>query len=108
MKYRVELAARAGRDLKRIYRRIDAEYSVRARAWFNGIEGAIISLEEHPSRCPAIPEDDRLRHLLYGKKPDVYRIIYAIDERSHMVTVLHIRHGARDALTPEGGDDVQR
>ena len=36
-----------------------------------------------------------LRHLLFGKKPNVYRIIYAIDERTHVVRVLHIRHGAR-------------
>jgi toxin ParE1/3/4 len=62
------------------------------------------SLDEHPTRAPVIPEDDSLRHLLYGRKPNVYRIIYAIDERSRVVTVLHIRHGARKAFTPPGGD----
>jgi hypothetical protein len=34
-------------------------------------------------------------------------VIYAIDEASRVVTVLHIRHGARDAfLTEEPEDDA--
>jgi toxin ParE1/3/4 len=37
-----------------------------------------------------------LRHLLYGKKPHVYRVIYDIDEQRQLVTVLTIRHGARE------------
>jgi hypothetical protein len=44
-----------------------------------------------------------VRHLLYGRSRNVYRIIYAIDERGLAVTVLHIRHGARDAYAP--GDE---
>jgi toxin ParE1/3/4 len=49
------------------------------------------------------PDDARLRHLLYGRKPNVYRIIYAIDEGNRVVTVLHIRHGSRKAFTTPGG-----
>jgi mRNA-degrading endonuclease RelE of RelBE toxin-antitoxin system len=37
-----------------------------------------------------------LRHLLYGKKPNVYRVIFEIDERRRLVHVLTIRHGAMD------------
>jgi mRNA-degrading endonuclease RelE of RelBE toxin-antitoxin system len=36
-----------------------------------------------------------LRHLLYGKKPHVYRVIYEVDEGRQAVLVLTIRHGAR-------------
>lgn len=36
-----------------------------------------------------------LRHLLYGKKPHVYRVLYEIDEPQRTVWVLTIRHGAR-------------
>ena len=36
-----------------------------------------------------------MRHLLYGNKPHVYRVIYEIDERQSTVWVLTIRHGAR-------------
>jgi toxin ParE1/3/4 len=95
MAYRVELTARAGRNLRRIYRTIHAEDSAQAWTWFDGLERAVLNLDEHPSRCPPTPEDAALRHLLYGAKPDTYRIIFRIDERSHLVTVLHIRHGAR-------------
>jgi mRNA-degrading endonuclease RelE of RelBE toxin-antitoxin system len=42
--------------------------------------------------------------LLYGRKPNVYRIIYAIDERNSVVAVLHIRHGAHKAFAPPGGE----
>jgi mRNA-degrading endonuclease RelE of RelBE toxin-antitoxin system len=48
-----------------------------------------------------IPESKNLRHLLLGKKPNTYRIIYAVDKRNHIVNVLHFRHGARAALSAE-------
>jgi len=36
-----------------------------------------------------------LRHLLYGKKPHIYRVIYRFLEKQKQVEVLHIRHGTR-------------
>jgi plasmid stabilization system protein ParE len=99
MKYRVDLAPRAQRDLRRLYQTIDAANSKLAHQWFNGLENAILSLGEFPARCPTIPENPDLRHLLYGHKPYIYRIIYAIDHRARVVTVLHIRHGAQEPLT---------
>ncbi len=65
----------------------------------------ILSLDENPGRGAAIPEDAALRHLLYGRKRNIYRIIYAIDEGRQVVTVLHIRHGARDAFVPGGENE---
>jgi toxin ParE1/3/4 len=103
MTYRVELAARAIRDLRRLYLRINAVDSAPARAWFNGLEQAILGLDEHPARHPIISEDDTLRHLLYGGGGDVYRIIYGIDPEQQRVTVLHIRHGARRPMEKAGG-----
>lgn len=99
MAYRVDLTRRAARDLGHLYRTINAEDSAQAHAWFNGLERVILSLDENPARGSVIPEDASLRHLLYGRRRNVYRIIYAIDEHSRVVTVLHIRHGARDAFT---------
>jgi toxin ParE1/3/4 len=101
MAYRVELTARAGRDLRQIYRRIHAESSMHAFAWFNGLEAIVYSLEEHPKLGAITPESKKLRHLLYGNKPHIYRVIYAVDERAKKVSVLHVRHGAKDAFTPE-------
>jgi toxin ParE1/3/4 len=104
MPFRVDLTARAARNLRRIYRTINAANSGEARAWFNGLEKTVLSLVEHPGRGATIPEDQNLCHLLYGRKPHVYRIIYLIEERRGVVTVLHIRQGARDAFKPDDGE----
>lgn len=102
MAYRVELTERAARDLVYIYQTIEAGTSARAHAWFNRLEQLILSLEEQPSRGTPIHEDARYRQLLHGRKPNVYRVIYAIDEQTREVMVLHIRNGRRDAFVSRG------
>jgi mRNA-degrading endonuclease RelE of RelBE toxin-antitoxin system len=73
--------------------------------WFNKLEEAVYTLERFPLRCPKAPESTRarrpLRNLLYGRKPNVYRIICEIEEPSAKVRILTIRHGAREAAAPE-------
>jgi toxin ParE1/3/4 len=108
MAYRVDLTERAARNLRRIYLTINAEDAAQARVWFNGLEKAVLSLDEHPARGAPTPEDSNLRHLLYGRRRHRYRIIYAIDEANRVVTVLHIRHSARDAFMPDEPDDDRR
>jgi plasmid stabilization system protein ParE len=98
MAYRVELTARAGRNLKRIFRHINAESSLQASVWFNELEAAILSLDKHPERCPATPENPALRNLLFGKKPNVYRVVFSINARARVAWVLHIRHGGAPAI----------
>ena len=105
MAYRVDVTERATRDLRHIYLTINAEDSAQARAWFNGHEHTVLSLDEHPARGAPIPEGGDLRHLLYGRKGRRYRVIYAIDEASRTVAVLHIRRGSRDAFQPDDPDD---
>ena len=105
MGYRVDITERATRDLRSIYLTINAEHGAQARAWFNGLERAVLSLDEHPARGAPVPEGGDLRHLLYGRKGRRYRIIYAIDEASRTVTVLHIRYGSRDAFQADDPDD---
>jgi plasmid stabilization system protein ParE len=100
MTYRVELTARAGRNLRHIFAQIDAGDSAQARAWFNGLETAVLSLAEHPARSAVTPENSDLRHLLYGGGRSIYRVIYRIDETRQVVTVVHVRHGARQPLSP--------
>ena len=100
MTFRVEVTARAERDLRHIFRHIAADGSVAAGEWFNGLEALVLNLAEHPLRGASVPEDPRLRQVLYGRRPHVYRIIYAVQEGSGLVHVLHIRHGAREALGP--------
>ena len=101
MANRVELTARAGRNLRRIYQIIDAVDYRQVRAWFDGLEAAVFSLDENPARGSPTLEDANLRQLLYGNRRNVYRIIYVINERPRLVTVLHIRHGSRQAFSRE-------
>jgi toxin ParE1/3/4 len=102
MAYAVEFTGRAERDLQDLYEFIFAQRSVAGRRWFNGLVKAIYTLEEFPRRCPRAPESRRangpLRHLLYGSKPNVYRILFEIDEARQILWILTVRHGARDTL----------
>jgi plasmid stabilization system protein ParE len=95
MAYVVKITPHAERDLAQVYGQINAEYSDAALDWYRGIKEAILRLEQHPHRCPLTRKTDGLRHLLYGHKPHVYRVIYRVLERQKQVEVLHIRHGAR-------------
>jgi plasmid stabilization system protein ParE len=101
----VRLTDRALRDMQAIYKFIEADSSQTAFAWFNGLAETIYSLEGFPERGSTIPEDKKLRQLLFGKKPNTYRIIYAVNKRKDAVNVLHIRHGARAALLTEEEKD---
>jgi toxin ParE1/3/4 len=102
MAYLVKFAARAARDLEILYIENNAAESHAAARWYNGLEDAVSSLASFPQRCPAAPEARKakreLRHLLYGKKPHVYRAIHEVDEKQQTVWVLTIRHGARRKL----------
>jgi plasmid stabilization system protein ParE len=101
MAYLVKLTGRAERDLEELYEAIAAESSAAALRWYEGLKRAVLSLEDFPLRCPPTPEDKRLRHLLYGHKPHVYRVIFQVQQKGRTVYVLHIRHGARDEFSPE-------
>lgn len=100
MAYAVELTRRAERDLHYRYEYVAAADSPAAARWFNGRERAICALERFPRRCPVAPESRKgkrqLRNLLYGAKPDVYRVVYEVDAARKLVRVLTIRHCAMD------------
>ena len=53
MAYLVSITARATRDLTQLYDEINASDSAAARHWYRGLKQYILSLEEHPVRCPA-------------------------------------------------------
>jgi plasmid stabilization system protein ParE len=106
MTYLVEFADLAVRDLEILYVEKNAAESHAAALWYNRLEQAVYALASYPHRCPVAPEarklKRKLRHLLYGKKPHVYRVIYELDEGRQVVWVLTIRHGARRKLKPSG------
>lgn len=70
--------------------------------WFRGLERGVASLAEFPKRCPLAPENNNfpfeVRHLLYGRKPNIYRVVFTV--KSDKVIILHILHGRREAAEP--------
>ena len=102
MVYEVSITARAERDLTILYDEKNVQNSPAALRWYSGLRKAILSLEQFPNRCPVTREVKTLRHLLYGRKPRVYRVIYRVIEREKKVEILHIRHGAMSDLEPGG------
>ena len=99
MAYLVNITARAERDFTSLYEEIHAGDSEAALNWYRGLKEAVLGLEKMPNRCPVTREKGQLRHLLYGRNPHVYHLIYRVLEKEKQVEVLHIRHGARRNFT---------
>jgi plasmid stabilization system protein ParE len=99
MAYAVNITPRAEADFIDLFYQVNARESDAALRWYRGLKEAVLTLRDHPERCPVTPEKRQLRHLLYGNKPDVYRVIFRVMERQKRVDILHIRHGARMRFT---------
>ena len=99
MAYLVKFTPRAERDLAILFEDIHAEDSEAAQRWYEGLKEAVMTLGRLPNRCPLTRENSNLRHLLYGHKPHIYRVIYRVLEKQMQVNVLYIRHGARRNLS---------
>ena len=101
MAFRVRTTAKAKRDLDDILRwLLSREAGETGLRWFQGLRQTVATLADSPKRCPLAPENAvfpfEVRHLLYGRKPYVYRIIFSIE--GNTVSVLHIRHGRRQPI----------
>ena len=108
MAYTVSLSGSAEADAYAAFERIREVAPASAARWLTGLFVTMRTLADMPARCPMIPEADELgcelRHLLYGKRTGLYRIIFDIQEDSEegpRVRVLRIWHGARDTLSAE-------
>jgi len=103
MAYRVEIAKTAETQLEELYLWVVERAPQPGAAWFNGLEQAMLSLDQHPQRCPIAPESFRPEHpirvLHYGRRPHVYRVFVTVDDNARVVRVLHVRHGARRQIT---------
>lgn len=110
MAFRVELAKSAESDLEALYLWVVGRAPHQGAAWFNRLEDAILSLDQHPERCPLAPEsaDPKrpVRVLHCGRARRVYRVLFWIDAAHRVVHVLHVRRGAREALRlPTAGSE---
>jgi|SRR5271163_917893 len=102
MTFRVELSAQAESDAESILDWLISQHAGETGLrWFLALDEAIASLATFPKRCPLAPESARfpfeVRQLLYGRKPNLYRILFSIEGET--VQVLHIRHGRRKPIT---------
>lgn len=91
----------AERDADNILERLLEQQAGKAGVnWFEILQQAILSLSHFPERCSLAPESRMfpfdVRHLLYGRKPHIYRILFTIEGET--VHVLHIRHGRRQPM----------
>jgi len=98
MAFRVKTTAQAKRDLDDILERLlSQEAGETGLRWFQGLHQAVATLADSPQRCALAPESAvfpfEVRHLLYGRRPHVYRIIFTLE--GNTVSVLHVRHGRR-------------
>ena len=103
MTFRIEVTSEAERDADAILDWLVSQHAGDTGIrWFLALEDAIQSLAEFPERCPLAPESAffpfQVRHLLYGRRQNVYRILFTISGGT--VYVLHIRHGARQPIKP--------
>jgi hypothetical protein len=52
MAYRVEVAQAAEAELEALYLWVVSRAPSQGAAWFNGLERAVLALDERPERCP--------------------------------------------------------
>jgi plasmid stabilization system protein ParE len=103
MKYRIEITSEAEWEIKEAYLWIHRDSPANAARWRRGLLEAVRSLSQQPMRCQLAPESaffkQEIRQLLYGKQGGVYRVLFMINEKT--VSILHIRHAAREYLQPD-------
>ena len=102
MKYKLIIQPPALADLDEAYRWIAERSPENAARWFNRFLESLATLERSPNRCGVAPESKQIgrdiRQLLYGRRGGVYRALFVI--HNDEVHVLHIRHAARNTMTP--------
>jgi plasmid stabilization system protein ParE len=106
--YRVVLQQRALDDLEEAYLWAAEQAPHTAGRWLNRFQATIESLSEHPQRCSRAKEDAtvdlELRELLFGQRPNLFRVIFALDGST--VRVLRIRRAQRRYLTRREIDEA--
>jgi plasmid stabilization system protein ParE len=101
MAFRVEITKAAEVQLEELYLWVVPQAPRQGADWFNSLERAILSLDQHPERCTVAPEsldpEHPIRVLLYGRRSHVYRVFFTIDSNKNLVSVLHVRRGSRSS-----------
>ena len=104
MIYRVVVQPLAKADIESAYLWAAKHAPGTAARWFSRFEAALQTLDHNPERCPFAREHGRiedieLREYLFGRRPNVFRVIFAVDEDT--VRILRIRRAQRRFLTDD-------
>ncbi|MEK7725362.1 MAG: type II toxin-antitoxin system RelE/ParE family toxin [Acidobacteriota bacterium] len=103
MQYQVIITPSAKADIFETNAWLLENYSHVAEKWLWETSQKITSLSKLPERCPVSPESEAfdvvVRHLIYGKKPHTYRILFSIQEEK--VYILRVRSTKQKSLLEE-------
>jgi plasmid stabilization system protein ParE len=100
MTYQVALLPLAEEDLEAAYLWAAAHAPEAAANWLGRFQAALRTLTEFPERCTLAPEHRKvnrpLRQLLFGKRPNVFRAVFLIE--NGRVNILRIRRASQKLL----------
>lgn len=100
MQFLVIITPSAKADIFEINAWLLENYSDIAEKWLFGLSQTITSLSKFPERCPISSESEAfdviVHQLIYGKKPNVYRILFSIQDEK--VYILRVRSTKQKSL----------
>ncbi len=103
MAFVVRITEQALAEVESVLNWLQERSPAAAARWYGGVMAAVRTLENHPARCALATEGEKygvaLGQLLVGQKRQAYRVLFTIE--GNAVTVVHVRHSARDLLRPE-------
>ena len=111
MAYQIKITTPAEDDIYSAFDRIKKLAPLVSEKWLRGIFKSIFTLSEMPDRCPIAPESEALglpiRHLFYGKRTAIHRIIFDIQNEAKadpLVRILRVWHSKKDQIQVEDLD----
>ena len=101
MEYEIVVHRHARRDVMQVYQRAAKNAPEAAEKWLDRLQDKIRTLQVNPERCPNAGESSRVDisvlEILFGRRPNVFRVIFTID--GSRVRVLRFLRGQRRKLT---------
>lgn len=105
MTYTVIVTPAAQTDIALAFAYIQERSPLNAQRWLRGLYKMVHTLETLPKRCGRAREADLIGEDIRQTFFKSHRIIFRIEEVEKIVHILHVRHGARAAISPDDTRD---